>query len=69
MILSAFPEILEKLREEHDRVFDKDYEVTLRLLHENPGLVKDLEYTTAVVHETLRMFPIGMVARQPPPDM
>jgi len=69
MLLQAFPETLEKLREEHDRVFDKDYEKTLSMLRENPGSIKDLEYTTAVIQETLRMFPIGLIIRDPPPDM
>jgi cytochrome P450 len=38
-------------------------------LHKNPSLLNSLPYTTAVIHETLRLFPIGMVARQAPPDL
>ena len=57
------------LREEHDRVFDKGFDRTLEMLRENPGLIKDLKYTTAVIYEALRLFPIGMVVRQPPDDM
>ena len=69
MLLGAFPDALEKLRQEHDRVFNKDFDKTLDLLHENSGLIKDLDYTTAVIEETLRLFPIGMIFRQPPPNM
>ncbi|KAL2146369.1 hypothetical protein VTI28DRAFT_4122 [Corynascus sepedonium] len=69
MLLWSFPEALRKLREEHDQVFDKDFEETLRLLKEDPGRLKKLHYTTAVIQETLRMFPIGMVVRKPPPGM
>ncbi|KAK3356562.1 cytochrome P450 [Lasiosphaeria hispida] len=69
MLLAAFPNVLRKLREEHDRVFDKDFQRTQALLHHNPALIKDLDYTTAVIHETLRMFSIGMLVRQPPVDL
>lgn len=68
MLLSAFPEVLQKLREEHDRVFGKDSDRTLVVLHENPGVMTDLPYTTAVIHETLRLYPIGMTAREAPPN-
>jgi cytochrome P450 len=66
MLLSAFPHALQKLRDEHDRIFDKDFVKTVAMLRENPGLVNQLKYTTAVINETLRMFPIGSVIRSPP---
>lgn len=70
MLLAAFPHTLEKLRDEHNRVFDKDYEKTITMLQENPGLTNELKYTTAVINETLRMFPIaGLGIRSPPSDM
>ncbi|KAK3291336.1 cytochrome P450 [Chaetomium fimeti] len=69
MLLYSFPEVLQKVREEHDRVFGKDFDETLRILREDPGSINDLPYTTAVIQETLRMFPIGMVVRDPPPGM
>ncbi len=69
MLLWAFPEALAKLREEHDRVFAKGFDETLQILQDDPGRLNDLPYTTAVIHETLRLFPIGMVVRDPPPGM
>jgi cytochrome P450 len=69
MLLQAFPETLKRLREEHDTVFHKDQEKTVALLRENPGLLKDLNYTTAVIQETLRMFPVGLIIRAPLPHM
>ncbi|KAH7021438.1 cytochrome P450 [Microdochium trichocladiopsis] len=69
LLLHTHPEILEKLRDEHDRVFGKDLDATLTKLRENPGLLNSLEYTTAVIHETLRLFPIGMVVRAVPPGL
>lgn len=69
MLLSVFPDVVRKLREEHDRIFDIDFDRTFELLHKNPSLLNNLPYTTAVIHETLRLFPIGMVARQAPPKL
>lgn len=69
MLLSTHLEVLRKLREEHDRAFDSDFERTFELLQENPSLIKSLHYTTTVIHETLRLFPIGMTARQAPPNL
>ncbi|KFA70389.1 hypothetical protein S40285_07806 [Stachybotrys chlorohalonatus IBT 40285] len=68
-LLSAFPEVLEKVRAEHDRVLDKDFDRTIEMLHETPALLNSLEYTTAVVQETLRLFPVGMGVREAPPNV
>ncbi|KAB5513287.1 cytochrome P450 [Coniochaeta sp. 2T2.1] len=53
MLLGSHPDALQKVRDEHDRVLD------LRNGH------KELKYTTAVIQETLRLFPVGMVVRAP----
>ncbi len=69
MLLWAFPEALRKLRAEHDQVFDKGFDETLQILQDDPGRLNSLPYTTAVIQETLRMYPIGMVLRDPLPGM
>ncbi|KAM0259966.1 hypothetical protein ACHAQJ_003059 [Trichoderma viride] len=69
MLLAAFPDTLQKLREEHDRIFDKGHEKTVKMLQEQPGLTKNLVYTTAVINETLRMFTAGFSVRAPPSNV
>ncbi|PKS08642.1 hypothetical protein jhhlp_005031 [Lomentospora prolificans] len=69
MLLGAFPETLAKLREEHDRLFDKSFDKTLEIIRENPSLLKVMKYTTAVIYETLRLFPIAFIIRDPPPGV
>ncbi|KAL7926879.1 cytochrome P450 [Trichoderma austrokoningii] len=69
MLLGVFPDALQKLREEHDRIFDKDHDKTVQMLQEQPGLINNLAYTTAVVNETLRLFTVGFSVRSAPPSM
>ncbi|KAH7014195.1 cytochrome P450 [Microdochium trichocladiopsis] len=69
LLLQAHPEILEKLRAEHDRVFGKDLDTTVAKLLKDPGLLNSLPYTTAVIQETLRLFPIAFSVRQAPPEL
>ena len=56
---------LQRIREEHDTVFGKH---TVgdegRLMSENPGLLSDLKYTTAVIKEALRLRPPASSARR-----
>jgi cytochrome P450 len=59
MLLSKHPEVLQKLRDEHTKVFAPSFEDTVSLLQENPYKLNDLSYTTAVIRETLRLFPVG----------
>jgi cytochrome P450 len=61
-MLAAHPDAVRKLREEHTRVFG-DKEATGQVLKENPYKLNDLHYTTAVIKETLRLFPIGFSPR------
>jgi cytochrome P450 len=68
-LLATHPEVLEKVREEHTRVFGKGFERTVELLHEQPSILNSLEYTTAVINETLRLFPVGMVGRGAPENI
>ncbi|KAK1751521.1 putative sterigmatocystin biosynthesis P450 monooxygenase stcS [Echria macrotheca] len=69
ILLAAFPDILAKMRDEHTHVFSPSFDETLSLLRSNPNLVKNLEYTTAFIHETLRIFPVGNSVRKPPKEI
>ncbi|TQN69591.1 Cytochrome P450 monooxygenase aflN, partial [Colletotrichum shisoi] len=55
--LSQHPEILAKVREEHNEVLGTDISRAAQQLKENPHLVNRVPYTTAVLKETLRMYP------------
>ncbi|EDN07453.1 predicted protein [Histoplasma mississippiense (nom. inval.)] len=63
MVLSKHPEVLKKAREEHDSVFSPDLNRTVEMIRAHPEKLNDLHYTTAIIKETLRLFPVGSVAR------
>lgn len=66
MLLSLHPDVMQRLREEHDRVFGRDLATTLDLLHTTPSKTNELEYTSAIIKETLRLFPVGFNLREAP---
>jgi cytochrome P450 len=66
MLLSKHPEVVQKLREEHNQVFGADFDATVRLMVESPEKLPDLEYTTCVLKEAMRLFPIGFGVREAP---
>jgi cytochrome P450 len=55
--LSQNPEVLEKVRTEHNEVFGNNVDAAFDRLREIPQLLQSIPYTTAVIKETLRMFP------------
>ncbi|EEY15086.1 conserved hypothetical protein [Verticillium alfalfae VaMs.102] len=59
MLLSVHPEAMARLRREHDEVFAPGLDATVALIEEDPKRTNRLEYTNAVIKETLRFFPIG----------
>ena len=63
MFLSVYPEVVRKMREEHDRVFAPGIEATYEILKTQPYKLNDLTYTTNVIKEILRFYPIGNTAR------
>jgi cytochrome P450 len=67
MLLSKNPSVVQKLREEHNRIFDSNIERTIEILRESPHKLNELDYTTAVIKETLRLFPVGFGVRVAPP--
>ena len=64
MLLSSHPEVVQKLREEHDRVFAPGIDASYDILCSEPYKLNSLEYTTNVIKEALRMFPVGCTARR-----
>ncbi|EEH42401.2 uncharacterized protein PADG_07221 [Paracoccidioides brasiliensis Pb18] len=63
MLLSKHPDALQKARLEHDQVFDPDFKRTVELIRAHPERLYDLHYTTGIIKESLRLFPIGSAAR------
>jgi cytochrome P450 len=64
MLLSAYPDVVRKLREEHDRVFAPGIDASYEILRAEPYRLNNLEYTTNVIKETLRHYPVGGTARR-----
>lgn len=62
------PDILERVRAEHDEVFSKDTEETIRILRSDPARLARLPLTNAVILETLRLRPPGLSFRAAPKD-
>jgi cytochrome P450 len=67
MLLSKHPQVVQKLRDEHTAVFSPDFETTVAQLQEKPYKLNELTYTTAVIRETLRLFPVGFGPKQAAP--
>ncbi|KAL4751945.1 hypothetical protein BDW72DRAFT_212345 [Aspergillus terricola var. indicus] len=56
-LMSKHPEILARVRAEHDAIFGTDISTTASQLSSTPELTNRLPYTLAVIKETLRLFP------------
>ncbi|KAJ6445383.1 acetamidase regulatory protein [Purpureocillium lavendulum] len=68
MMLGLYPEVLSRLRQEHDQIFAPSLQTTCDMLRESPAKTNELEYTSSVIMETLRIFPVGFGIRQSPPN-
>ncbi|KAG4221921.1 hypothetical protein PC116_g29603 [Phytophthora cactorum] len=66
MLLSKHPEVVRKMLEEHDAVFGRNLATILENLKESPAKLSELEYTTGVIKETVRLFPIGFGVKEAP---
>jgi len=58
------PEVLAKLRAEHDDVFGRNIEACPGQITENPSILNSLPYTNAVIKEVTRLFPAAAGIRQ-----
>ncbi|KAI0517787.1 cytochrome P450 [Xylaria bambusicola] len=58
------PDVLAKLRAEHDEVFGRNTEACPAKIVENPSILNCLPYTNAVIKEVMRLFPPAAGVRQ-----
>jgi cytochrome P450 len=63
MFLSIYPDVVLKLRAEHDTIFAPGIEASYMMLQQQPQKLNELKYTTNVIKEVLRFYPIGHTAR------
>ncbi|KAF2464401.1 cytochrome P450 [Lindgomyces ingoldianus] len=70
-LLSGHPEVLSKVRAEHDRVFGSDFSINHinEVIHTDPTLLNQIPYTLAVIKEVLRIFPPAASLREGCPDL
>lgn len=63
-LLQSHPEALARLREEHDEILGPS-ETAADKMKADPYVVNKLHYTTAVIKESLRLFPAASTIRKP----
>lgn len=58
-LLATHPDVLAKVRAEHDEVFGQDFssEHLQQVIAEDPALLNQIPYTMAAIKEVLRLFP------------
>ncbi|KAM5492341.1 hypothetical protein McaMca56_007179 [Microsporum canis] len=66
--INKYPDILQILRTEHDQVLGPDPKSAKRVLQESPHKLNELNYTAAVIKETLRMHSLANTLRQGSPN-
>ena len=66
-LLSTHPSVRRLLIEEHNLVLGPDYNRASSLISENPHILNQLRYTSAVIKETLRVYPPASSTRSGEP--
>lgn len=69
-LLSRHPEVLSKVRAEHDTIFGPDYSIEhcSQAIAKNPSLLNQIPYTLAFIKEVLRLFPPAGSMREGGPN-
>ena len=68
-LLFRHPDVLAKMRKEHDQVFGRDPTKAAERLRSEPALLNQCHYTLAVTKETLRIYPPASAMRQGQPGV
>jgi cytochrome P450 len=63
-LLNKNPEKMAQIRAEHDAIFGKDIDAAVDIIQDRPNVLNKLEYTLAVLKETLRLFPPASTVRE-----
>jgi cytochrome P450 len=65
-LLSTHPDILSKVRQEHDTIFGSDFSIEniRHIITKDPHLLNQIPYTSAAIKEVLRIFPPGASMRE-----
>lgn len=66
--LASNPDCLHKLRLEHDKILGPDPALAMQKIQEAPLLLDSLQYSHAVIKETLRLNPATITIREGQPD-
>lgn len=68
-LLSKHPEVLKKVREEHDTIFGVNPSEASSALRRTPTLLNNCRYSLAVIKETLRLYPPAATMRAGKPGI
>ncbi|KUJ09962.1 cytochrome P450 [Mollisia scopiformis] len=70
-LLSKHPDVLTKVRDEHNDIFGTDFSTDhcYQIINSNPALLNQLPYTLAVIKEVLRIFPPAASLRDGRPGL
>lgn len=68
-LLSKHPYALQRVRAEHDSVLGTNKDAAAEVIRANPHILNKLEYTLAIIKETLRLYPVASGPRAGSKDL